>query len=120
MTRLTISGLTKNFGDVAAVDNLNLEIADGELISLLGPSGCGKTTILRSIAGFVQPDSGRILFDGFDVTALAPERRNIGMVFQNYALFPHMTVEQNVAFGLQMRGLSRAAARAKVDAVMDM
>ncbi len=120
MTRLTISGLTKNFGDVAAVDNLNLEIADGELISLLGPSGCGKTTTLRSIAGFVEPDAGRILFDGVDITGLAPERRNIGMVFQNYALFPHMTVDQNLRFGLEMRRVREREMASRIAEVLEI
>src|SRR5262249_53101310 len=98
MTTVTIRGLTKRFGDAStpAVNDLSIEIGEGELVSLLGPSGCGKTTTLRSIAGFVEPDSGRILFDGLDITALPPERRNIGMVFQNYALFPHMTVRDNL------------------------
>jgi len=83
MTTVTISGLTKRFGAATAVDDLSIEIGEGELVSLLGPSGCGKTTTLRSIAGFIEPDSGQILFDGTDITALPPERRNIGMVFQN-------------------------------------
>ena len=107
MTKVTINGLTKRFGATTAVDDLSIEIGEGELVSLLGPSGCGKTTTLRSIAGFVEPDSGRILFDGLDVTAFPPERRNIGMVFQNYALFPHMTVRENLRFGLEMRRVAR-------------
>jgi putative spermidine/putrescine transport system ATP-binding protein len=120
MTRLTISGLTKRFDGLTAVDDLSLEIAEGELVSLLGPSGCGKTTTLRSIAGFVQPDAGRILFDGVDVTALAPERRNIGMVFQNYALFPHMTVRENLRFGLEMRRIGREAIAQRIGKALEI
>jgi spermidine/putrescine ABC transporter ATP-binding subunit len=107
VTTLTISGLTKRYRELVAVDDLSLEIAEGELVSLLGPSGCGKTTTLRSIAGFVEPDTGAILFDGVDITTLAPERRDIGMVFQNYALFPHMTVRENLRFGLEMRRIGK-------------
>ncbi len=121
MTTVTISGLTKRFGDAAAaVDDLSIEIGEGELVSLLGPSGCGKTTTLRSIAGFVEPDAGQILFDGVDITALPPERRNIGMVFQNYALFPHMTVRQNLRFGLEMRRVARNEMAERIDAVLDI
>jgi len=114
MTRLTIEGLSKHFGEVAAVDNVDLDIADHELISLLGPSGCGKTTTLRCIAGFETPSAGRICFDGSDIVDLQPERRDIGMVFQSYALFPHMTVTQNLAFGLEMRHVGRADAQARI------
>src|SRR5271167_4486935 len=120
MTTLTISGLTKRFGEVTAVDDLSLEIAEGELVSLLGPSGCGKTTTLRSIAGFVQPDAGAILFDGIDITSFAPERRNIGMVFQNYALFPHMTVRENLLFGLEMRRIGRKEMAERIGKVLDI
>jgi putative spermidine/putrescine transport system ATP-binding protein len=120
MTRLSISGLTKRFGELTAVDELSLEIAEGELVSLLGPSGCGKTTTLRSIAGFVQPDAGAILFDGVDITSLAPERRNIGMVFQNYALFPHMTVRGNLYFGLEMRRIGREEMAERIGKVLDI
>ena len=114
MTRLTIEGLSKHFGEVAAVDNVDLDIDDHELISLLGPSGCGKTTTLRCIAGFETPSAGRIRFDGADIVRLQPERRDIGMVFQSYALFPHMTVTQNLAFGLEMRRIGRAQAQARI------
>jgi putative spermidine/putrescine transport system ATP-binding protein len=120
MTTVTISGLTKRFGTATAVDDLSIEIGEGELVSLLGPSGCGKTTTLRSIAGFVEPDAGQILFDGVDITSLAPERRNIGMVFQNYALFPHMTVRQNLRFGLEMRRVARNEMAERIDAVLDI
>jgi putative spermidine/putrescine transport system ATP-binding protein len=120
MTTVTISGLTKRFGTAIAVDDLSIEIGEGELVSLLGPSGCGKTTTLRSIAGFVEPDAGQILFDGVDITSLPPERRNIGMVFQNYALFPHMTVQQNLRFGLEMRRVARNEMAERIDAVLDI
>src|SRR2546426_12043590 len=103
MSAISLRRLTKRFGSVVAVGDLSLEVRDGELIALLGPSGCGKTTTLRSIAGFETPDAGEIYFGDRRVTALLPEQRNIGMVFQNYALFPHLTVFENVAFGLEMR-----------------
>lgn len=119
MTELAIRGLSKRFGDVAAVDGFDLRIGDHELISLLGPSGCGKTTTLRCIAGFEEPTAGRILFDGRDVVGLPPERRNIGMVFQNYALFPHMTVRQNLAFGLEMRGVPKGETAERIARVLD-
>jgi putative spermidine/putrescine transport system ATP-binding protein len=120
MSRLTIRELGKLYGDNAAVAGFDLDVAQGEFVSLLGPSGCGKTTTLRCVAGLVVPTSGRISFGERDVTRLLPEQRNIGMVFQSYALFPHMTVEENIGFGLQMRGLGRAAVGAKVDAVIEM
>jgi len=103
MSAISIRGLTKRFGSVVAVSGLGLEVQDGELIALLGPSGCGKTTTLRALAGFETPDAGEIYFGQRRVTTLLPEQRNVGMVFQNYALFPHLTVFDNVAFGLQMR-----------------
>src|SRR5215510_3868332 len=120
MSRLTIRGLSKRYAGSAAVIGFDLDVAQGEFVSLLGPSGCGKTTTLRCVAGLEVPTSGRISFGEQDVTRLPPERRNIGMVFQNYALFPHMTVGENIGFGLQMRGLDHAATRTKVDAVIDM
>ncbi|MBL8699083.1 MAG: ABC transporter ATP-binding protein [Alphaproteobacteria bacterium] len=103
MTRLKIAALEKHFDKVAAVKGIDLDVTEGELVSLLGPSGCGKTTTLRCVAGFELPTGGSITFDGADVTMLPPEKRDIGMVFQNYALFPHMTVRQNLGFGLEMR-----------------
>lgn len=118
MTRLAIEGLTKRFGEVAAVDSLDLAIADHEFISLLGPSGCGKTTTLRCIAGFESPSAGRITFDGTDIVERLPEDRNIGMVFQNYALFPHMTVRENLTFGLEMRKIPATDARSRIDKVL--
>ncbi|GIW27521.1 MAG: ABC transporter ATP-binding protein [Meiothermus ruber] len=102
-----LEGVTKRFGDQVVVDNVNLEIRDGEFFSLLGPSGCGKTTLLRMIAGFDTPDAGRIIIGGKDMTQVPPYLRPVNTVFQNYALFPHMTVEQNIAFGLRMKKMPR-------------
>lgn len=99
--RITLRDITKRFGATVALESISLEVGDGELIALVGPSGCGKTTILRLIAGFETPDSGDILFDGQSVLGVPPERRKVGLVFQNYALFPHMNVFQNVAYGLK-------------------
>src|SRR6202521_1343785 len=107
-------------GEVEAVRGLSLNVERGQFYTLLGPSGCGKTTTLRCVAGLETPTSGRILFGERDVTQLPPEKRNIGMVFQNYALFPHMTVAENIGFGLDMRGIRETDARSKVDAVMEM
>ena len=120
MTELSIRSLTKRYDSVVAVDAATLQAGEGELISLLGPSGCGKTTTLRIVAGFERPDAGSILFDGKDVTDLAPEHRDIGMVFQNYALFPHMTVAQNCMFGLEMRGAPRDEARRRIARALEM
>jgi ABC-type Fe3+/spermidine/putrescine transport system ATPase subunit len=118
MSVIALRGLTKRFGSVLAVDDLSLEIADGELLALLGPSGCGKTTTLRSVAGFEIPDGGEIFFGDRRVTDRLPEQRNIGMVFQNYALFPHMTVRENVAFGLEMRKAPARETAERVAAVL--
>ncbi|MBP0462814.1 ABC transporter ATP-binding protein [Roseomonas sp. PWR1] len=117
---LALSGLTKRYGDFTAVDKVSLDVASGEFLTLLGPSGSGKTTILMAVAGFVAPSEGAILLDGRDITPLPPERRDFGMVFQGYALFPHMTVAENVAFPLRVRGLSRADRDAKVRAALDL
>ncbi len=117
---LALQGLTKRYGDFTAVADVSLEVARGEFLTLLGPSGSGKTTILMAVAGFVAPSAGVILLDGRDITPLPPERRNFGMVFQGYALFPHMTVAENVAFPLRVRGLSRADRDAKVRAALDL
>ena len=106
--------VVKRFGDVAAVDHINLEVLDGEFFSLLGPSGCGKTTTLRMIGGFEEPTSGLIELQGQDVTWLPPYRRNVNTVFQNYALFPHLTIYENVAFGLKRRGIRGDEVKARV------
>ncbi len=105
MIAISIEALTKRFGSQNALDRVSLRIEPGELFFLLGPSGCGKTTLLRSLAGFVTPDEGRILFDQEDVTALAPHKRRTGMMFQSYALWPHLSVARNVAFGLEEQGV---------------
>src|SRR5204863_2390035 len=104
--RVSIQSLAKKFGDTAVLKDISLEVRDQELFFLLGPSGCGKTTLLRLIAGFYQPDAGQVLFGDRAMNGVAPHRRNTGMVFQNYALWPHMTVAENVAYGLEVRGLS--------------
>lgn len=105
---IEIRNVTKRFGKVAAVDNVSLEIRRGEFFVLLGPSGCGKTTLLRMIAGFEVPTSGQILIDGQDMAGIAPNRRPVNMVFQSYAVFPHMNVADNVGYGLQIAGVGRA------------
>ncbi len=120
MTEVSIEKLTKDYGASLAVNGISVRIADGEFISLLGPSGCGKTTTLKMIAGFEEATSGAILFDGRDVVNVPAEKRDIGMVFQNYALFPHMTVAQNLAFGLEMRRVSKADIAARTARVLDM
>jgi putative spermidine/putrescine transport system ATP-binding protein len=109
-----LRGLRKHFGDVAAVDGVDLEVRQGEFITLLGPSGSGKTTTLRMIAGFTAQSSGIIEIDGLDMSHVPPYRRDVGMVFQNYALFPHMTAAQNVAFPLEMRDLGKAEIKRRV------
>jgi len=110
--------VTKSFGDVAAVDHIDLEVLDGEFFSLLGPSGCGKTTTLRMIGGFEQPTSGRIELQGEDVTDLPPYRRNVNTVFQNYALFPHLTIFENVAFGLRRKKVGASEISRRVTAML--
>jgi putative spermidine/putrescine transport system ATP-binding protein len=115
MSHVRLEGVSKRFGsNPPAVDDLSLEIAKGEFLALLGPSGCGKTTTLRMLAGLAEPNAGRIVIGGADVTALPPYRRNMGLVFQNYALFPHMTVADNVGFGLEMRNLARDQRRQRI------
>jgi spermidine/putrescine ABC transporter ATP-binding subunit len=111
---LRLEGLGKRFGGVVAVKDVTLEAGRGEFVSLLGPSGCGKTTTLRLIAGYLRPDSGRVLIEGRDVTRVPPYRRDIGMVFQSYALFPHMSVAGNVAFGLRMRRVPKPEIKERV------
>ncbi len=104
---LRIEGLSKRFGGFAAVDHLSLDIHSGEFFALLGPSGCGKTTLMRLIAGFERPDTGRIVLDGVDLAPVPPHRRPVNMMFQSYALFPHLSVEANIAFGLKQEGLPK-------------
>ena len=113
-THLAIAGVSKRFGATAAVDGVSLAIARGEFFALLGPSGCGKTTLLRLLAGFETPDGGTIRLDGVDLAALPPYRRPVNMMFQSYALFPHMTVAGNVAFGLRQERVKRAEIEARV------
>jgi putative spermidine/putrescine transport system ATP-binding protein len=111
---LRVEGLTRRFGDVLALDGVSLDIASGELLTILGPSGSGKTTLLKVVAGFEKPDAGRVQVDGEDITSLPPARRDIGMVFQHYALFPHLTVKANVAFPLEMRNVAAAEIERRV------
>ena len=113
MARLQLSALTKTYGDFRAVAGVDLDIAQGELVVLLGPSGCGKTTTLRMIAGFIAPTAGEIRLGGHDITRQPPWKRNTGLVFQSYALFPHLTVAENIAFGLQMRKVPQTRIAAK-------
>ncbi|APG95092.1 spermidine/putrescine import ATP-binding protein PotA (plasmid) [Sinorhizobium americanum] len=118
---LSLGGLQKRYGEAIAVRELSLEIAAGEFVSLLGPSGSGKTTALTMIAGFEAPSTGRIAIGGRDVTLLAPNHRNIGMVFQKYALFPHLTIHQNIAFPLRMRGrMQKTAISRRVDEMLEL
>lgn len=114
MTRVTLKGVSKYFGSVCAVQQADLEIPGGAFFTLLGPSGCGKTTLLRIISGFETPSEGEVFIDNENVTLLEPERRNVGMVFQSYALFPHMTVFENVAYGLKVKSLPRRTIRERV------
>jgi ABC-type Fe3+/spermidine/putrescine transport system ATPase subunit len=117
---LSLRGLQKHYGDTAAVAGLDLDVAEGEFVTLLGPSGCGKTTTLGLIAGFLPLSAGDIRLRGRSVTGLAPFRRDIGVVFQDYALFPHMTAEENVAFGLKMRKVAKAETASRVAAALDL
>ena len=117
---IRLEGLHKAYGALVAVDNLSLDIAEGEFLTFLGPSGCGKTTTLRMIAGFVIPDRGRVHIHGQDLTDIAPNARNVGMVYQQYALFPHMSVFENVAFGLRVRKIPAAELRRRVDASLEL
>jgi len=117
---LKLSGVRKNYGQVVAVDGVDLQVNDGEFFTLLGPSGSGKTTLLRLIAGFERPDSGRIELEGRDITSTPPYLRNTNTVFQDYALFPHMSVAENIGYGLKVRGVSRAAREKRVQRALDM
>lgn len=120
MSSVSLQKIVKKYGSVNAVNEINIDIEDGEFIVLLGPSGCGKTTTLRLVAGFVMPTSGRIMIAGRDVTALPPRRRDIGMVFQNYSLFPNMTVAENIAFGLRERKIEKQTIAARVDELLEL
>jgi ABC-type Fe3+/spermidine/putrescine transport system ATPase subunit len=120
MAVLELKNLTKKFDDFTAVDQMNLRVEDGEMIALLGGSGCGKTTTLRMIAGFTEPFSGTILVDGKDMGKVPPYKRNVGIFFQNYALFPHMTVYENVAFGLKLQKLPKAEIKQRVSDILAM
>ncbi|MBR0655920.1 ABC transporter ATP-binding protein [Plastoroseomonas arctica] len=117
---LSLVGLTKRYGSFTAVNDVSLDVAQGQFLTLLGPSGSGKTTILMAIAGFVAPSAGAILLDGREITPLPPEKRDFGMVFQGYALFPHMTVAENLAFPLRVRGMERAERDTKIRATLDL
>ena len=120
MATVRLASITKHYGSTVAVDDLDLEVADGEIVTLLGPSGCGKTTTLRMIAGLIEPTAGRIYFDADDVTFLPPRKRNIGFVFQTPALFPHLSVADNVAFGLSVKGAKKDAISSRVEEMLAM
>lgn len=119
MSNVSLKNLIKNYGSVRAVDDVTVDIAEGEFFSMLGPSGCGKSTTLRMLAGFEGISSGEILLDGQDVSALPPEKRGIGFVFQNYAIFPHMNVFENIAFGLRLRKLPASEIKSRVAAALE-
>ena len=118
--RIVLNDVTKYYGDVGAVSGVSLDIPPGEILTILGSSGSGKTTTLLIVAGFHAPSSGNVWIDGRDVTYLPPERRNVGIVFQHYALFPHMSVAENIAFPLRMRGLRSSDIRSKVTAALEL
>ena len=120
-TIISINNLTKKFGDtVVAVDNMNIDIIEGEFFALLGPSGCGKTTLLRMLAGFENPSEGRILIDGQDMVGIQPNRRPVNMVFQSYAVFPHMTVAENVGYGLKVDGIDKAEVASRMSEALSL
>ena len=119
-TMVELCGITKRFGDLTVVNDISLQIEQGEFLTLLGPSGCGKTTLLRVITGFESPDAGRVLIEGVDVTDMPPYRRPVNQVFQSYALFPHLTVAENIAFGLRMQKTPAAEIRRRVDSALDL
>lgn len=120
MASLLLAKIAKRYGEVVALHPSDLDIDDGEFVTLLGPSGCGKTTLLRIIAGLVEPTFGKVELYGNDITRVAPQRRGIGMVFQDYALFPHLTVAENIAFGLREHRYARAAIEARVDELLQL
>jgi len=115
---VSIEGISKRFGKTVALEDMTLDIAHGEFVTFLGPSGCGKSTTLRILGGFETADTGRVILDGKDVTALPPERRAVNMVFQDYALFPHMTAGQNIAFGLELKGMDKGGIRSRLEEIM--
>ena len=120
MAYLTLSNISKQFGDTYAVQDFNLDVEKGEFVSFLGPSGCGKTTTLRMVAGFENPTDGTITLGGSDITNKSPNQRNMGMIFQSYALFPNMTVAQNIGFGLRVRKLSKSEIRDRVKEMVSL
>jgi putative spermidine/putrescine transport system ATP-binding protein len=120
MAYLELQNLHRDFGTVKALDGIEISLGEGEFLSLLGPSGCGKTTALRLVAGFDRPDEGRIVVDGKDITGLAPNKRDMGMVFQAYSLFPNLTARQNVEFGLKIRGRKKADRTGRVDELLEL
>jgi putative spermidine/putrescine transport system ATP-binding protein len=120
MAFLDLNNINKVFSKFVAVDNFNLQVEKGEFVSFLGPSGCGKTTTLRMVAGFETPTSGEILINNTDITPIPPNKRNIGMVFQSYALFPNMTVADNIGFGMRVTGKPREEIRRRVDEMLDL
>ncbi len=117
---LSFENISKSFGSHKAVDNVSVDVSRGEIFSLLGPSGCGKTTLLRMCAGFEEPDSGRILLDGVDITNIPPHKRKVNTVFQNYALFPHLSLRENIAFGLRIAKRPEKEIQAEVDKMLDL
>jgi putative spermidine/putrescine transport system ATP-binding protein len=120
MSSVTFNSISKNFGDVIALQNFSLSLNEGELVTLLGPSGCGKTTALRIAAGFETSDAGTFSVGGVDVTGLAPQKRNMGMVFQNYSLFPHLTVRENIEFGLSVRKHDKSRRLTRVNDMLEL
>ena len=120
MAYLELENLHRDFGTVKALNGINISLGEGEFLSLLGPSGCGKTTALRLVAGFDRPDEGRIVVDGKDIGGLPPNKRDMGMVFQAYSLFPNMTARQNVEFGLRIRGKSKGDRGQSSDRLLEL
>src|SRR5262245_41101749 len=118
--KVVLEGIERRYGDVLALASLDLAVHEGEFLTLLGPSGCGKTTTLRIIAGFIDPTAGRVLINGRDVGRLPPNKREVGMVFQNYALLPHLTVNDNIAYGMKQRGASKTARATRVAELLDL